>query len=172
MASLVLELVDRFNQGIRQQKATDEQRFTEQRLRDLRAELSRAEDALAAFTARNRIRDSPDLALEEQRLSRNVTMRQTVYTNLSQVYEQARLNAARDVPVITIVERPEPAARPDTRGVVLKGALAILFGVIAALALAVSMEATSRTLGERMALHGGWRGMLRAAREAGRDGRA
>jgi uncharacterized protein involved in exopolysaccharide biosynthesis len=171
MASRVLELVDRFNQDMRQQKAADEQRFTEQRLRDLRTELSRAEDALAAFTTRNRIRDSPDLALEEQRLSRNVTMRQTVYTNLAQVYEQARLNAARNVPVITIVERPEPAARPDTRGVALKGALAILLGIVAAITLAVSMEALSRTVGERVALHGGWLGMIRAAREAGRDGR-
>ena len=110
IATRLLVLIDRFNQQARQRKALDEERFTQDRLRELRAELNRAEDALTDFRSRNRIREAPELQREEERLDRDVTMRQQVFTNIAQLYEQVRLDAVRDVPVITVVEPPATPA--------------------------------------------------------------
>ena len=90
------------------------------------------------------MRGSPELALEEQRLERAVVMRQQVYTTLVQLYEQVRLDALRNTPVITVVEPPEVAARPDSRHVALKTALTFTFGFAAMLLLIFAREVLSQ----------------------------
>jgi uncharacterized protein involved in exopolysaccharide biosynthesis len=129
VAGRLLDLVNEFNQRTRQQKASDEQQFAEERQRALRAELGRAEDELAAFRAANRgFENSPELELREQRLERQLQTRQQVFTTVVQLYEQSRLDAVRDVPVISVIERPELPVRPESRRLALKAAVALLLG--------------------------------------------
>jgi uncharacterized protein involved in exopolysaccharide biosynthesis len=129
VAGRLLDLVNEFNQRTRQQKATDEQQFADERQRALRAELSRAEEELAAFRSSNRgFENSPELELREQRLERQLQTRQQVFTTVVQLYEQSRLDAVRDVPVISVIERPEIPVRPESRRLALKAAVALLLG--------------------------------------------
>ena len=76
-------------------------------------ELRDAEAGLESFLQRNRrYQDSPQLVVEFGRLQRRVELRQQVANSLSQAFEQSRIEEVRNTPVVTIVERPEGAAKP------------------------------------------------------------
>lgn len=112
IAANLLDAVGTFNNQSRKAQATAERQFTERRMQDAGAELRAAEDRLQQFLESNRtFRSSPELTVSYDRLSRNVSFQQQVYTTLAQAYEQARIEEVRDTPSITIVERPLPARR-------------------------------------------------------------
>ncbi len=127
----LIELVSEFNLRTRQTRAGSERRFVEARLSDTKAELTAAEDRLQAFLQRNRdYRNAPQLAFEYDRLQREVSMRQQLYSSLAQSYEQARIDEVRNTPVITVVEPPDLPTRPNPRRTVLKGLLGLIVGLL------------------------------------------
>jgi uncharacterized protein involved in exopolysaccharide biosynthesis len=63
------------------------------------------------------------------RLSRQVNMRQQLYTSVTQSYEGARIEEVRNTPVITLMEPADLPAQPDPRLALLKGMLAGLVGL-------------------------------------------
>ncbi|MGQ0703340.1 MAG: hypothetical protein ACT4PM_09445 [Gemmatimonadales bacterium] len=134
----LLELLNQFNVSTRRSQASEERRFTEQRLREVMDELRQAEDRLVVFTQQNRdIRSSPRLQAEFARLERQVLLRQQVVIQLSQAAEQAKIEAVRDTPVLTVIERPVVPARAASRrlvawigfGLVVGGVLGLLWAV-------------------------------------------
>lgn len=137
----LLGRINRFNMETRQSQASAERKFTERRVQDADSALLAAEDRLQAFLSRNRdYRNSPGLLFQFDRLQQDVTMRRTVYTTLSQLFEQARLEEVRDTPVITVVEQPEVPVRPDRRGLVVKALLAVLLALGCGIAWAFADE--------------------------------
>ena len=149
IVSKLLEELNRFNLEARQSQAAAERRFTEQRLEEVRQDLRGAEDRLQGFLQRNRdLRTSPHLSFEQDRLARDVTMRQQLYTTLSQAYEQARIEEVRDTPLITVIEQPEVPVKPDTRGLVRKGLVAAFLGGLFGVALAIGKELFRQTASE------------------------
>ena len=136
IAANLLEAIGTFNNQSRKAQATAERQFTERRMQEAGAELRTAEDRLQQFLESNRtFRSSPELTVSYDRLSRNVSFQQQIYTTLSQAYEQARIEEVRDTPSITIVERPLPARRlprPWTNAI----GLAMLATILAAAGLA------------------------------------
>jgi uncharacterized protein involved in exopolysaccharide biosynthesis len=127
----LLDLLNSFNLGTRQSQAAAERRFVEGRLQDAKQALRQAEDALQAFLLRNRdFRNAPELSFQQDRLAREVTVQQQVYATLAQAYEQARIEEVRDTPVITVLASPQLPARPDRRGLMKKGFLALLIGAV------------------------------------------
>jgi uncharacterized protein involved in exopolysaccharide biosynthesis len=129
LAEAVLERVNLFNLQTRQSQATAERRFTEGRLHEVEGDLRKAEDALQEFLQKNRQwQGSPELEFVHDRLYREVTMRQQIFTTLTQAYEQARIDEVRDTPVITVIERAESPVLPDRRRLLLKGILALMVG--------------------------------------------
>lgn len=139
---LALEVLNRFNQRARRTRASAEREFTERRSAEVRAELRAAEERLLAFTQSNREFNSASSAyLERDRLGREVTRLQSVYTTLSQALEQARIEEVRDTPLITVVEQPSLAAEPEPRGAVRLLAVALLGGFLLGCALAYLREA-------------------------------
>ena len=93
VAQRMLELVNDYNLRRRQSQARQEREFLEGRLTEVRRELSQAEDSLARFSRRNRrLADSPELQVEQERLQRQVTLRQQIYLTLAQNYEAAKLD--------------------------------------------------------------------------------
>lgn len=80
---------------------------------------------------------------QQQRLQKELDLRQQVYTTLAQAYEQARIDAVRDTPVITIIEHPEGSAR-SAGGVFRNGFLGVIFGAILALGMVVVSEYVTR----------------------------
>ena len=138
IAQRLLQGLNDFNLGTRQNQAREERRFTEERLDSARAALRRAEDALLAFLQSNRqFGNSPQLAFERDRLQREVAFQQQLVTGLAQQYEEARIREVRNTPVITMIEKPIRAPMPDPRGramVLLGGLLTSIFiGILAAL---------------------------------------
>ena len=98
---------------------------------EARQELREAENRLLVFTQRNRdTRNSPLLRLEEDRLTRDVAMRQQVYTSVVQAYDRAKIEEVRDTPVLTVLQIPEVPVRPDPRGIVTKVILTLIVGTL------------------------------------------
>jgi uncharacterized protein involved in exopolysaccharide biosynthesis len=127
---VIAELV-RFNVETRQTQASAERRFTERQLAEAKDSLADAESRLRQFLKSNRgdLRFSPDLSLEQDRLSRRVTMAQQIYTSLAQAYEQAKIEEVRDTPVITVLQPPEIPVLPNSRRVVVKTVLGFILGL-------------------------------------------
>lgn len=134
----LIALLDQYNLHTRQSQAAAERRFTEQRLDEVRRDLRAAEDALQRFLQRNRdYRNSPELAFEQERLKREVSLEQQLYSTLAEAFEQAKIEEVRDTPVITVVEPPEAPVRPDPRGLLRNGLLALVLGALLGMALAI-----------------------------------
>lgn len=141
LGNRMIEEVNRFSLESRQSQASTERQFAEQQLGAARAALQQAEDRLRDFEQRNRSYDlSADLRLERERLQRSVIFRQQLYTSLSQNYEQARLDEARDTPSLLVLEPAEQPVHPDPRGVVKGAVLGFLGGVLLGVLLAFGRE--------------------------------
>jgi uncharacterized protein involved in exopolysaccharide biosynthesis len=145
-----LALVNEFNLARRKSQAAAERRFTQQRLDEVKRDLRDAENRLQRFLEGNRsLALSPALKFEQQRLERGVALQQQLYTNLSQAYEQAKIDEVRDTPVITVVEEPEVPVRPEPRGLIRKGLLGLALGAILGIVLAFARDFLSRSRAER-----------------------
>ncbi len=137
IAQNMVTQLDLYNLETRRSQATAERNFIEARLAESRLALSGAEDQLRAFRDNNRqYASSATLSLENDRLQRQVAMRQQLYTALSQAYEQARIAEVRDIPAISIVEPPELPNSPDTaygmRNTLLGAIAGMLVGIVLA----------------------------------------
>jgi uncharacterized protein involved in exopolysaccharide biosynthesis len=134
----VISEVNRANILSRQNQAGGEREFTGRRVAEAAQELRTAENQLQYFLQTNRdYQAAPQTAFEEDRLARTVAMRQAIFTSVSQAYEQARIQEARDTPGLRVVEPPTVPVYPDPRGLTefiilglfLGGATAICWGL-------------------------------------------
>jgi len=113
LAMRLIELAQEFNREYRQSRARSEERFVTEQMDAAQADLSQAEGALQQFLRRNRqFQNSPELTFEHDRLQRVVRMRQDLVTALAQAEQQARIDAVRDTPVITVLESAIGMAQP------------------------------------------------------------
>jgi len=145
----LLELVNTFNIERRNSSAAARRDFTAQRLEEADAARKVAEAELRRFLDRNRrYQDSPELVFEAGRLQQELELRQQVYTTLAQAHEQARIDAVRDTPVITMVESPEGSARPAT-GLRRYGLLGLVLGAVLSVGVVVVSEYVARHRRER-----------------------
>jgi uncharacterized protein involved in exopolysaccharide biosynthesis len=141
IAARLLQGVDAFNAQQRHAQASAERQFIEGRLREARAELREAEDRLLRFLQTNRlIANSPELIFTRDRLEREVAMRDGVYTSLVQAGDQARIEEARNLPVIMVLERPDPPLRPNARGTVRNTLILTVVGLVLGIMLAFARE--------------------------------
>lgn len=137
IARNLLDQVNLFNLNRRQEQAGAERTFIEKQMGDALGELSRAEDNLQAFLTENRdFKQSPNLALEFDRLNRAVTFRQQMYNTLAVGYEQAKIEEVRNLPVITVLEPPEMPIQAESRRGKRKVVLGMLAGAFLGLILA------------------------------------
>ncbi len=85
---------------------------------------SNDEDLLRSFIPT--LHDVPDVALQYVRLRREVEIQNTVYTLLTSEYEKARIEEARDTPVVQVLdtaERPNLRSRPKRKILTIIGGL-------------------------------------------------
>lgn len=133
LADRLLELVNEFNLERRQTRAAAERNFLEGRAAEVGQQLEEAEAGLEAFLMQNRRFEDPRLRLEEDRLQREVDLRQQLFVGLSQNLEQARLAEVRNTAVITVLDPPRPPAEQTAPLYVLNVALGLLLGGLIAL---------------------------------------
>jgi len=146
----LLEGLDSVNISFRREQSRELRQFFEARVNDAQTELTSAEGALRSFLERNRIiQGSPQLVFEQGRLQRVVDLKLAVYTTVVQQYEQAKLQEARNVPVLTVLTSPSIPVRksgPPRRFIV---ALATLIGLVSMPAFRAGREAW-RQVNERL----------------------
>jgi len=135
IATALVSGVNEVNLQTRQGQAASERKFLEGRLVLARSELRAAEDRLEDFLRSNRQSgNSPELTFQRERLQRDISIQQQVYTALIQSFEDARIREVRDTPLITMLEPPSMTSQPESRGRI-KGTLlgALLGGFVGAL---------------------------------------
>jgi uncharacterized protein involved in exopolysaccharide biosynthesis len=137
IVSRMLDEVSRFNETRRHDRAAAEREFTASQLVETDAALRAAESRLRDFMELNRVRNSPALSLEQERLQRDVSMRQDLYTATAQAYQQVKIDELREARSISIVEPPEvpPIANPRglLKAIVLGSMVGFLIGGLLAM---------------------------------------
>jgi uncharacterized protein involved in exopolysaccharide biosynthesis len=107
-ADVANEIAESLNNYVVEQssfKAKEERKYLQKRVSDVKDSLAIAEDNLKKFSELNRIAQSPQLLLEQARLTRIVEIKQALYIELVKQYEIAKLNELNDTPVINIREK-------------------------------------------------------------------
>src|SRR5215211_1571204 len=87
----------------------------------------------------------PQLQFDHDRLQRELTVRQTVYTTLRQGLEQMRIEARRDTPTITVVQEALPPLAPDNKLLVIKVLLGFVLGSMFGVGFGVVRDFFSRS---------------------------
>ena len=123
--------INDYNQRVRLSAAVQERRHVEARLLIASRELQDAEERLDTFTKSNRIiAGSPDLQTKRDRIQRNLSLKQSIYTSLATSLEDVRVREARDMPVISIVEPPMVPTKPQPRGRFSRLLFGLLLGTL------------------------------------------
>lgn len=146
LADRLLDEIQVFNLETRRSQAAAERAFIEARVDSARLALSAAEDSMRLFLQANRgsFESSSDLRFQEERLQREISRQQQVYTGLAQSFEEARIAEVRDTPVITVLQQPFLPPGPDDRSLLLSIALGLVLGAMAGVVLAFLVEAVRR----------------------------
>jgi uncharacterized protein involved in exopolysaccharide biosynthesis len=164
IAERLLNLLNEYNLEVRQSRAQEEERFINGRITDAGADLLVAERALQDFLRQNReFRNSPDLMFEHDRLERQVLMRQEVYSSLLRSQEQARIDAVRDTPLITVIDDPKGTGEPEGRGTVQRTMVAFVVGLMLAVIIAFVTEFARRRRETEDSQYREFRGLVREA---------
>lgn len=168
VANRMIELLNQFNLERRQSQSREERRFSGDRLATAERELRAAEQAHLAFLQRNRTySESPLLSFEDNRLSREVQLKQEVFLTLTKNYEEARISEVRDTPVLTVIDSAVPPVmrtRPRRMvGTVVAGILAGLVGVVLAYAFDYRKKARSEARSDYRELQEAWTEARRGA---------
>ncbi|MEO8576854.1 MAG: GNVR domain-containing protein [Gemmatimonadales bacterium] len=137
IATSILDELDQFSKTRRHAQAVDERKFIEGLVSDARVAMTQAEGAIGNFQRENREYESaPQLRIRNERLTREVLMRQQVYTALTQSLEQAKIEEVRDPAAITIIETadlaPDPQRKTFFRKILLGSAVGLLAGIVLA----------------------------------------
>ena len=93
---------------IRTEKVRERLQFVEGRFQEAEQELETAEDQLAQFLERNQNPTTATLQFRRDRLRRQVSFKEQLYSELQSQLTQTRLDLQRRQPVVTAVEEPVP----------------------------------------------------------------
>jgi uncharacterized protein involved in exopolysaccharide biosynthesis len=91
---------------IRTEKVASHLEFVQERFRHAGSELEEAENELAQFLERNQNPTTASLQFQRDRLRRQVSFKEQLYSDLQNQLTQAELDLQRRSPVVTVVERP------------------------------------------------------------------
>ena len=88
IVNAVASELDLFVRTKRTTNASEERKWIEGRLKEVKNDLEKSENALEDFRETNRrVSDSPQLLLEQERFIREVQINSTLYTELKRQYE-------------------------------------------------------------------------------------
>jgi len=138
-ADLAESFLDHFTSRVREirtEKVRERLQFVEGRFEEAERELEKAENRLAQFLERNQNPTTASLQFQRNRLQRQVSFKEQLYSELQSKRTQTRLDLQRRQPVVTVVEEPVPpvkrSAPKRTLIVLLSLVLGVFFGTGAA----------------------------------------
>jgi hypothetical protein len=112
----VLAQLDSFNAQKRRKLSQDNQRFAEERLAELGAQVRIAENRVQAFEETNRDMTPPALRLQYGRLQDSLSRARGLYSAILTSYDRERLDAERQLKPLTMMQRPNLPYKPAPRG--------------------------------------------------------
>jgi uncharacterized protein involved in exopolysaccharide biosynthesis len=115
---------------IRTEKVRERLGFVEDRFQEAEQELETAEERLAQFLERNQNPTTASLQFRRDRLQRQVSFKEQLYSELQSQLTQTRLDLQRRQPVVTVVEQPVSPIEPSAPNRTLIVLLAFIFGGI------------------------------------------
>lgn len=106
----IIAELDQFMRFKKTSNASEQVKWINIRLEEVILEMRLAEDSLRGFRERNRrVLDSPQLMLEQERLSRDVTVKSTIFVELKKQFELARLDEIKNISIVNVLD---PASVP------------------------------------------------------------
>lgn len=121
-------------------KASENRKFIEERLTEVKGDLRRSEERLLSFKQQNRAWNDPSIQLQEGRLMRDVTINQELALQLQKQYELAKIEESKDMPLLDVIESPRRAlshSKPKRNLVLAAG---VVGGIVLGLMLALCLD--------------------------------
>jgi uncharacterized protein involved in exopolysaccharide biosynthesis len=110
---VVMEL-DKFMRTKKRTNASEQRKWIEGRLQEVKIDLEKSENNLKRFREDNRRTiESPALMLEQARFSRDVDINIVLFTELKKQYELSKIEEVKNIPVISVMDPARPAGRKD-----------------------------------------------------------
>jgi capsule polysaccharide export protein KpsE/RkpR len=110
-SDLAKSFLDHFSMRVREirtEKVRERLDFVEGRFQEVEEDLETAEENLAQFLERNQNPTTASLQFRRDRLQRQVSFKEQLYSSLQSQLTQTRLDLQRRQPVVTVVEEPVP----------------------------------------------------------------
>ncbi|MGA3286498.1 MAG: Wzz/FepE/Etk N-terminal domain-containing protein [Bacteroidota bacterium] len=105
VANCVTRQLDEYTRKKRKTGVILQREFIEKRLQEIKAALETAEDSLTSFRSKNRrITDSPELMIDQERLTRSVQINSTIFIELTKQVEIAKIEEIKNIPIINILD--------------------------------------------------------------------
>lgn len=144
----IAQELDAFIRTKRITNASEQRKWIEGRLIEVKADLEKSEDTLKTFREKNRQVASPQLLLEQERLIREVEINSALYTELKKQYELIKIEEIKNIPIINVMDPARPAAKKDKP----KRALIVIFSCLAAFAGVILYIVTLRSYGKEIGM--------------------
>lgn len=93
--------------------AGNQRKFVEDRLVEVKQDLTEAENTLKEFREKNKQVLSPRLMLDQERLIRDVQINGVVYTELRKQFELVKIEEVKNIPVINAMDPARAPAKKD-----------------------------------------------------------
>lgn len=123
--------VDEFIRVKRITNASEQRRWIENRLNSVKNDLKNSEEDFKNFRLKNRrILDSPELILVQDRLSREVLMHSSLYSELRKQYELAKIEEIKNIPIINVLDYSRPAGKKDRPKRIIINIVSFLFNTV------------------------------------------
>lgn len=139
-ADLVESFTDHLTNRVREirtEKIRERLNFIEQRFREAEQELETAEDQLAQFLERNQNPTTATLRFRRDRLQRQVTFKEQLYSEIQSQLTKTRLELQRRQPVLTVVEKAVPPLKRSWPSRTLIVLVSLFFGLALGIGLAL-----------------------------------
>ncbi|MFQ6678516.1 MAG: GNVR domain-containing protein [Fidelibacterota bacterium] len=141
IASAVLDESGKILRNLKTKQITEKRLFIENRIVEVRASLLEAENAVEEFRHTNRnINQSAFLSIEENRLTREVELQNSLYVTLKTQYEQAKIEEVEEATLIQIIDGPLKPLKMISPKPFITISLSFFFGFILALFTVYSRE--------------------------------
>ncbi len=99
----IVSSLDSYIRTKRKSFATDQMEYIQKRMAQVQDSLADAENKLKDFREQNRVVvQSPELLLEQSRLTRNVEILDAVFVELSKQSELAKIDQIKDTPIVNV----------------------------------------------------------------------
>jgi uncharacterized protein involved in exopolysaccharide biosynthesis len=130
-SDLAKSFLDHFTTRVREirtEKVRERLEFVDGRFEEAEQELEQAEERLAQFLERNQNPTTATLQFRRDRLQRQVSFKEQLYSELQSQLTQTRLDLQRRQPVVTVVEKPVPPVNRSAPRRTLIVVLCVFFG--------------------------------------------